>query len=504
MLAAAVVMTCASPAIAEPPTGTVAQVPSGAEVIANSYIVQLRPETRNSIDSVANDVAASHGGTVRTVYSAALQGFAVQADPTTAARIAADPRVARVEPDTMVEIAGTQPNAPWHLDRIDQRALPLSTTYTYPNTAQGVNVYIVDTGILISHQEFEGRARYARDTVDDDTDGTDCHGHGTHVAGIAGARTWGVAKGVTLHAVRVLPCTGSGPKSDVIEGIDWLTANAVKPAIVNMSLRGSPSDIEDTAVRNSIATGLTYIAGAGNDAGDACGYSPGRMPEVVTVGNTTRTDARYTGTQGSNFGACLDLFAPGTAVTSAWNDSDTATFTGTGTSMASPVVAGAAALYLAAHPAATPAQIHDALVGCATTNVVGNPGSGSPNRLLFLPCGAATDPRTFENTTDVTIPDWGTAESPVTVSGLTGNASTLSVTVNVRHPYRGDLRLSLIAPDGTEYPIKAPDVADPADDVTGTFQVDGSAESANGTWRLRIADVYGFHSGTLDKWSLTV
>ncbi|MEV6520732.1 S8 family serine peptidase [Longispora sp. NPDC051575] len=470
--------------------------PPSPESPAEGYLVALRPSptlAAADVGPLAADLVGRHGGRIKSTFRLVLKGFAARMTPAQAHRMAADPRVARIEPDTMVSVAGTQTNAPWHLDRIDQRALPLSTTYTYPNTGAGVNVYVLDTGIRTTHQEFGGRARHGRDTVDDDGDATDCHGHGTHVAGIAGGSTYGVAKGVTLHAVRVIPCTGTGPKSDVIEGIEWVTANAVRPAVVNMSLRGEASDIEDAAIRASIAAGLTYVAGAGNDTANACGYSPGRMPEVLTVGNTTSSDARYSS---SNTGSCLDVFAPGTNVKSAWHDNDTATFTATGTSMATPMVTGAVALELAADPGATPAQLHAAIVGCATPGLVSGAGTGSPNRLLHVNCGA------LENPTDVPIPDWGTATSPITVS-RGGNAPVvLTVSVKVVHPYRGDLALDLVAPDGTVYPLKPAQIADLADNVDASYTVDASAELAAGEWRLRARDTVGFDTGHVDWWRL--
>lgn len=344
--------------------------------IQNSWIVVLK-------DSGTD--AADLGVTPKHTYSNVLQGFSASLSGTKAKALAADPRVAYVEQNSIVRLNETQSNATWGLDRIDQRNLPLSTTYTHNTSASNVNAYIIDTGIRTSHNEFGGRASIGKDTVGDGRNGQDCQGHGTHVAGTVGGKTYGVAKGAKLIAVRVLACDGSGTTAGVIAGVDWVTANARKPAVANMSLGGSASASLDNAVKKSIASGVSYSVAAGNGLpilgipANACNYSPARVPEAITVGATDKADGRASF---SNYGTCLDLFAPGVDITSAWKDSDTATNTISGTSMATPHTAGVAALYLANHPTATPAQVRNALVNNATSDKVKNPLTGSPNKLL--------------------------------------------------------------------------------------------------------------------------
>jgi subtilisin family serine protease len=425
---------------------------------------------------------------------------------TQARRLAADPNVAYVEQNQVMHAIGTQTNPPsWGIDRIDQRNLPLSGSYTYDTTASNVTAYIIDTGILTTHSDFGGRARHGRDTVNNDNDATDCNGHGTHVAGTVGGNSYGVAKGVNLVAVRVLDCSGSGTTAGVVAGIDWVTANAVKPAVANMSLGGGASTSLDNAVTNSINSGVTYAIAAGNDNANACNYSPARVPSAITVGATTNTDARASY---SNYGTCLDIFAPGSSITSAWYTSTTASNTISGTSMATPHVTGAAALVLAGSPGSTPAQVTSALTTAATPNVVTSPGTGSPNRLLFTTTGTTTPPPStcpaVTNGTDVAIPDPGTAESTVTVSGCARSASsTTKVEVHIVHTWRGDLVIDLVAPDGSAYRLKNSSSTDSADNVDATYTVNASSEAANGTWRLRVQDVYSQDSGYINSWTLT-
>lgn len=352
-----------------------------ADVIPGQYIVVFKDEVRD-VPAAAARLIGIHGGTRRFTYSRALKGFAVQLPDAAVAALRLEPTVAYVEQDQVVSLTTVQTAATWGIDRVDQRALPLSTTYEYNADGTGVKVYIIDTGIRFDHVEFGGRASTGFDAVTSGGTAADCNGHGTHVAGTVGGTTYGIAKKVTLVAVRVLGCTGSGTTAGVIAGIDWVTGNhaAGEPAAANMSLGGGASTALDDAVKNSVADGVTYGVAAGNDNADACTKSPARAPTALTVASTTSTDAR---SSFSNFGTCVDIFAPGSSITSAWHTSPTATNTISGTSMATPHLVGAAALYLQTNTAATPAQVETALESNATPNKVTSPGTGSPNLLLY-------------------------------------------------------------------------------------------------------------------------
>jgi subtilisin family serine protease len=348
------------------------------DVVKDSYVVVLKntPQTAASLSQ-------KYGGSVTQTYKAALNGFATNMSEAQARKLAADPAVEYVQANRTLRISGTQPNPPsWGIDRIDQRNLPLDSSYTYPNEASNVNAYIIDTGIMTTHQTFGGRAKPGFDAITSGGQAVDCHGHGTHVAGTVGGSQYGVAKAVNLFAVRVLSCTGSGTTAQVVAGIDWVTANAVKPAVANMSLGGGVDTVLDAAVSRSIASGVTYAIASGNSNGsNACNFSPARVPEAITVNASTNTDARASF---SNIGTCTDIFAPGQSIVSSWSTSNTATNNISGTSMATPHVAGAAALVLAGNGSLTPAQVATTLIDRSTKNVVTNAGSGSPNRLLFV------------------------------------------------------------------------------------------------------------------------
>lgn len=364
---------------------------SSGQGVPNRYLVVLKSErvAAAAVASKAQQAEAELGATVHYVYTSAIAGYAATLSDTAVQSLRKDADIAYIEQDQVVTIADTQTNPPWGLDRIDQRSLPLDTLYAYGTNGSGVHAYVIDTGIRITHVEFSGRVGAGYDFVDDDSDPTDCNGHGTHVAGTVGGTTYGVAKQVTLHGVRVLDCGGSGYTSGVVAGIDWVTANATRPAVANMSLGGGASSTLDAALGNSVAAGIVYVVAAGNANSDACNSSPAREPSAITVGATDNGDGRASF---SNYGACLDIFAPGVSVLSAYYTSDTASTTLSGTSMASPHVAGVVARYLQSAPNALPAEVAAAITGAATTNVVTNPGPASPNRLLFAEPGPPPTP----------------------------------------------------------------------------------------------------------------
>jgi len=361
--------------------------------IENQYIVVLKNDVAD-VDTEAARLEHQFGGDRANghTYRNAIKGFSVRMSEQQALRLANDPRVDFVEEDGVVSLGTTQTGATWGIDRIDQRDLPLNGTYTYNATGTGVKAYIIDTGIRATHTQFAGRVISGFTAISDGLGTNDGNGHGTHVSGTVGGSTYGVAKNVTLVAVRVLDSSGSGTNSGVISGVDFVTSDhqAGQPAVANMSLGGGISTALDTAVTNSINDGVTYAIAAGNDNVDACSTSPARVASALTVGSTTTTDAR---SSFSNFGTCVDIFAPGSSITSSWNTSDTATNTISGTSMATPHVTGVAALFLETNPTASPATVAAAIINSSTPNKVTNPGTGSPNRLLFsLLTGAPPPP----------------------------------------------------------------------------------------------------------------
>jgi subtilisin family serine protease len=381
-------LALAAPAGAEPGSNNGRGVKPTANPVADQYIVTLNTPPGASAAAAAS-LTAKHGGQVERVYSSALNGYAAHMNANQAAAVANDPNVSSVEQDGYVSIDATQSPAPsWGLDRIDQRDRPLDNAYTPPNAGTNVTAYIIDTGIYVSHSDFGGRASVGTDTVGDQAVGApgygiDCNGHGTHVAGTVGGTTYGVAKSVSLVAVRVLSCAGSGSWAGVISGIDWVTAHHAANAVANMSLGGGFSSSVNTAVANSVASGVTYAIAAGNSNADACNYSPASTPTAITVGATQSDDLRASY---SNYGTCVDLFAPGTGITSDWNNGGTNTISGT--SMATPHVTGSAALYLSAHPGSSPAQVTTGLLTAATVGDVTSPGTGSPNLLDYVGTGS--------------------------------------------------------------------------------------------------------------------
>jgi subtilisin family serine protease len=365
-------------------------ISGGNDGIPGRYIVVLResaarygtaPSTEGpSVAQVAAELAATYSAKRGFVYEHALLGFSAEVSEENAGALARDWRVAWVEQDVRVRLTGTQNDPPWGLDRIDQRDRPISGQYVYNETAGNVHAYVIDSGIRATHVDFGGRVSGGISFVGNPSDTGDCFGHGTHVAGTIGGATYGVAKQIKLHPVRVFDCEGDSENSEIVAAVDWVTGNRVLPAVANMSLRIPASGALDTAVRNSVASGVTYAVAAGNEDEDACSVSPARVSEVLTVGSIGHVDRR---SNFSNWGACLDVFAPGEVVLSAGIASDTAIAYSDGTSMAAPHVAGVAALYLGDHPNASPGSVANAVTSTATSGRLAGVGAGSPNLLVY-------------------------------------------------------------------------------------------------------------------------
>jgi subtilisin family serine protease len=359
--------------VAPPEVSAVASQRS--QVLPGEYIVVFADDVTDA-PGLARRLVAAHRGTLRFTYEAALKGFAARLADEAVAALERHPGVAYVEPDQLYTVDATQSNPPWGLDRIDERSLPLSATYTYTATGSTVRAYIIDTGQQANHPDFGGRASNVYDAFGGS--GNDCHGHGTHVAGTVGSNTYGVAKRAMLRGVRVLNCAGSGTTSGIIAGLDWVRANHVKPAVANMSLGGGYSSSLNSATASLSNAGVFVAVAAGNSNASACNYSPASTSVATTVAASTSSDykASY-----SNYGSCVDVYAPGSSIRSTWISSGTNTISGT--SMASPHVAGVAALYKHARGDASQATIDSWIKTNATANVIRSNPSGTPNRLLY-------------------------------------------------------------------------------------------------------------------------
>ncbi|WP_417445815.1 S8 family serine peptidase [Kangiella sp.] len=371
------------------------------KAIKGQYIVVLKEDAvaanmglfssnanEQAIAMVSDNLSRKYQAQVQRTYTKALKGGVFNMSEKAALKLAQDPNVLLVEEDQIVSINATQSNATWGIDRVDQRNLPLSGTYTYNTGASNVNAYILDTGINMNHSDFGGRASSGYDFIDNDGNASDCQGHGTHVAGTVGSSTYGVAKSVNLIGVRVLDCQGSGSYSAIISGMDWVAQNHSKPAVANMSLGGGAASSVDNAVQGMTNAGVTVVVAAGNDNSNACNYSPARAASAITVGSTASNDSR---SSFSNYGNCLDIYAPGSNIRSTSINGGSTTMSGT--SMASPHVAGIAALYLANNPSASVSQVTQAIINAATPNKVSDAKSGSPNLLAYsLFDGSTPDP----------------------------------------------------------------------------------------------------------------
>jgi len=409
--------------------------------IPNRYIVTLNEDkndlsgTSTQVDSLSNDLTRTYGGSINMIYTAALKGFSVEMSEKEAIALSRDARVKNVQEDVLMFSTAIQEAAVWGLDRVDQRDLPVQGDYSFTSMGTGVNAYVIDSGIRRTHTDFGGRVQYGFDAVGDGQNGNDCYGHGTHVAGTVGSSTYGVAKNVTLYPVRVLQCDGFGMGSAVLAGIDWVTANHIQPAVANLSITANgPWSTLDDAITAAVASGVTFVVSASNNSADACNYSPARTPDAITVGASNWADQRA---PISNFGPCVDIFAPGAGITSTGYASDTATAVMSGTSMASPHVAGAAALYLETHRSASPAEVGAAISANASQSVLANVGAGSPNLLLYTLAAAGTEP--IRNV------------DPNSGSAYIGNYKTISWTNAIG--FNSNVTIELSKDGGATFPI---------------------------------------------------
>ena len=452
------------------PDGRTAPLLSAApgKAIDGEYIVVLNDGAN------PRAVAAVAGVTPRYVYEAALDGFAATLNAGQLNALRHNPHVQYIEQNQVVEVNATQTGATWGLDRVDQRNLPLNGTYTYTPTGAGVRAYIIDTGINTSHGNFGGRASIGWNGINDGN--TDCNGHGTHVAGTVGSTTYGVAKGVTLIGVRVFGCGNTGDNATIVAGINWTAANAIKPAVANLSLGGPASTTTDNAVNGLINAGVITVVAAGNENQNACNVSPARVPNAITVGSTTSTDAR---SSFSNYGSCVDVFAPGSSILSTWIGSTSATNTISGTSMASPHVAGVAALYLQGNTAATQATVANAIISTATTGKVTSAGTGSPNRLVYsLLSGSTTPPPTNSFTYTGSLSGTGAA-------AVQPNGTYYQSTVSGSHtgaltgPSTADFDLYLYRWNGSAWAIVAR-----SEGATSTENISYSGTAGYYYWRI--------------------
>ncbi|MDA0169456.1 S8 family peptidase [Solirubrobacter taibaiensis] len=474
--------------------------------IEDSYIVVLDSDvTKSKAPTVINTLTDEHDADLNYRYTSSVQGFAAEMSEAEAKDLANDPNVAYVEQNRKVSALDTQPNPPsWGLDRIDQRDLPLNNSFSYANTASNVTAYIIDTGIRTTHDDFTGRASWGTNTTGDGNN-TDCNGHGTHVAGTVGGSKYGVAKNVKLIAVKVLDCSGSGSFAGVMAGVDWVTAHHQpgQPAVANMSLGGYGANTSvENAVRTSIADGVTYAIASGNSNDNACNYTPARVAEAITVNASTNTDARASF---SNYGTCTDVFAPGQNITSAWITSNSATNTISGTSMAAPHVAGAAALILGTNPSATPQAVRNQLVSDASANKVTGIGAGSPNLLLFTGAAASDGPWAGSGTATTTVNSdaAGNATLNYSVAGSSGswtlsNTAKTARKLPVKYRYNGyhawfQVRVAIeqfVTRNNVDVTKQVLHSAGPVNCCaapSGGFDYSGTA-----TFDLQPGDVYGF------------
>jgi subtilisin family serine protease len=366
---------------AQPPDPAATHIYPESKPIPGRYIIIFKPHVANA-EQEAESMMRGVKGKVHHNFRHTIKGVAVSIPDSALPGIKNNPNVESIEPDQIIQLNQVSPQnqVTWGLDRVDQADRPLDTQYHFNYTGAGVTAFVIDTGIRADHLEFTGRVLAGYTVIADGNGTNDCYGHGTHVAGILGGRTYGVAKSVNIVPVRVLNCAGGGTLSGVIAGVDWVAASLLRPAVANLSLGSSKSSAFNAAVAGAVSKGITVVVAAGNSAADACNYSPSSEPTAITVGASTTADARASY---SNYGSCVDIFAPGSSITSAWIGGNSATNTISGTSMASPHVAGVAALALQANPQASPAAVISFMVSNSTANRLTSVGTGSPNKLAY-------------------------------------------------------------------------------------------------------------------------
>jgi subtilisin family serine protease len=450
--------------------------------VANRYIVVLDDQFNNfssrEVESMAADLTANYSGKVAKVFSTAVRGYSIEMSESSAKQLSEDPRVAYIEEDSYVEAQQVVNEPGWGLDRIDQHSLPYDLGYHYNSTGAGVSVYVLDSGVMTGHEALLGRAFDAYNATADHTPVENCSGHGTGVAGVVAGTNTGVAHSALIYSVRVLPCSGEGLLSDLIDGVDWVTRHAARPAVANMSVRAAYSRTLNSSTSALARAGVTVVVAAGNDSADACNYSPGSTPEAIAVGASGSADSRL---NYSNYGSCVSIFAPGEGVATIWNTSTTATTYMSGTSFSSPYVAGVAALYLGEHPTSTPDQVKAAIVGNATADSIIDPGANSPNLLLYslFPASAPS----------------GCAGTAYVGSLSTAGASEFQSGLNGFSTGSGFFDGTLNVPAGSTFSLvlekKAKSRWSTVTSNSGTSNVEVSYRGRSGQYRWRIVSVSG-------------